>query len=92
MKTTVKKSIGHDRMSISAKFPSGGTYRWNISWAGERLTIAFSDDVAVAKNQIATMQKWLKLRKGESRLDAFNRLEALTKTCSSGKELISKMK
>jgi hypothetical protein len=90
--TKIKKSIGFDQMSISAKFPSGANFRFFIGRSGEKLTLAFSNDTKELDAQCKIFADWMKLRKGETNIDRFNRLEALCKRCSSGKELINIMK
>jgi hypothetical protein len=90
--TKIKKSIGFDQMSISAKFPSGANFRFFIGRSGERLTLAFSNDTKELDEQSKIFAAWMKLRTGETNMDRFNRLEELCKKCKSGKELINLMK
>jgi hypothetical protein len=85
----VNKKIGFDRMSISAKFESGADLRFSISRNGERLTIAFSNDINELKRQSDIVEAWLKLRTGEKNIDRFNRLEEVCKNCKSGAEFIA---
>jgi hypothetical protein len=92
MDAKIKKTIGFDRMSITAKFPSGANFRYFISRSGERLSIAFSNDSKELKEQSKIFGEWVKHRKGETNIDVFNRLEELCKKCKSGKELINLMK
>ena len=92
MEVKIKKSIGFDRMSISAKFPSGANFRYFIGRSGEKLELAFSNDSAELKEQSKIFASWIKLRTGETNIDVFNRLEELCKKCKSGKELINLMK
>lgn len=92
MNVKIKKSIGFDRMSISAKFPSGANFRFFIGRSGEKLELAFSSDEKELNEQMKVFVSWIKLRKGETNIDRFNRLEELCKKCKSGKELINLMK
>ncbi len=92
MEAKIKKSIGFDRMSISAKFPSGANFRFSIGRSGEKLELAFSNDPAELKEQSRIFVNWIKFREGEKNEDRFNRLEGLCKKCKSGKELINLMK
>lgn len=92
MEAKIKKSIGFDRMSISAKFPSGANFKFSIGRSGERLELAFSNDSAELKEQSKIFVNWMKFRDGEKNEDRFNRLEELCKKCRSGKELIALMK
>jgi hypothetical protein len=92
MEAKINKSIGFDRMSIIAKFPSGANFRYFIGRSGEKLEVAFSNDSKELKEQVKIFSNWVKPRKGETNLDVFNRLEELCKRCKSGKELINLMK
>jgi hypothetical protein len=47
MEVKINKSIGFDRMSITAKFPSGANFRYFIGRSGEKLETAFSNDPAI---------------------------------------------
>jgi hypothetical protein len=91
METKVRKNYGFDNMSISAKFPSGASYRFSVGREGERLMIAFSNDDAEAKVQMRIFQKWIKFQPKETNEGRFNRLEEITKKCQSGKQLIKLM-
>ena len=92
MDVKIKKSIGFDRMSITAKFPSGANFRYFICRSCEKLEVAFSNDSIELKEQSKIFAGWVKLRNGETNIDVFNRLEELCKKCKSGKELINLMK
>ncbi len=91
MEAQIKKKINHDSMWIAAKFPSGAHYKFKVDRRGERLEVAFSNDTAELCKQTNVFRKWITLRKGENNEQRFNRLEALTKECKSGKELIHLM-
>jgi hypothetical protein len=92
MEAKIKKTIGFDRMSISAKFPSGANFKFSIGRSGERLELAFSNNDSELKEQIRIFMNWMKFRDGEKNADRFDRLEELCKKCQSGKELINLMK
>jgi hypothetical protein len=91
METTVKKKINHDSMWISAKFPSGASYRFSVNRNGERLSMAFSNNDAESKIQLKIFGNFIKLLPKETNEDRFNRLERFTKQCTSGKMLIKLM-
>ena len=91
METKITKKYGFDNMSIAAKFPSGASYRFSVSRIGERLTVAFSNNNKILQAQTKIFAAWMKLRPSEVNQGRFDRLEELTKTCTSGKELIIKM-
>jgi len=91
METTVKKKLNHDSMWISAKFPSGASYKFSINRNGEKLEMSFSNDDNESKIQIKIFNNWLKLRPKENNGERFERLERLTKQCTSGKMLIKLM-
>ena len=73
MEVKINKSIGFDRMSITAKFPSGANFRYFIGRSGEKLEIAFSNDSKELKEQSKIFAAWVKLRKGKTNIDVFNR-------------------
>jgi len=91
METIVKKKLNHDSMWISAKFPSGASYKFRVDRYGEKLEMAFSNNDAESKIQIRIFQNYMKFRPKETNEDRFNRLERLTKQCTSGKMLIKLM-
>ena len=91
METIVKKKLNHDSMWITAKFPSGATYKFRVDRNGEKLEMAFSNNDAEANDQIKIFNNWLKFRPKETHADRFDRLERLTKQCTSGKMLIKLM-
>jgi hypothetical protein len=91
MGTKISKKYGFDTMSISAKFPSGASYKFTAGRSGERLMIAFSNDDMEAKVQMRIFQNFMKFQPKETNEGRFNRLEELTKKCSSGKSLIKLM-
>jgi hypothetical protein len=92
METIVKKKLNHDSMWITAKFPSGASYKLRINRNGERLEMAFSNNDAESKEQLKIFSNWMKFQPKETHEDRFNRLERLTKQCTSGKALIELMK
>lgn len=89
--TFVSKKVNHDSMWISAKFPSGASYKFRVDRDGERLEVAFSNDTKELNIQIKIFNKWMKLKPKETNADRFDRLERLTKQCTSGKMLIKLM-
>ena len=89
METKVKRVNGFDRMSLSAKFPSGASLKFSVGRSGEKLELAFSNDSAELKIQSKIVSKWLDFKEGEKNEDRFNRLEALCKKCKSGKEFMT---
>jgi len=92
METKVKRVNGFDRMSLSAKFPSGASLKFSVGRSGERLELAFSNDSAELKIQSKIISKWLDFQKGETNQDRFDRLESLCRKCKSGKEFMSHIK
>jgi hypothetical protein len=57
--TQVSTSITHDRLSVKAKFPTGGTVRFSITRSGEQLGVAGSNDPATAKLQLKAVAAWI---------------------------------
>ena len=91
MDTKITKKYGFDNMSISAKFPSGASYRFSVGRGGERLAMAFSNIDSESKVQLRIFGNFMKFQPKETNEGRFNRLEELTKKCRSGKELIKLM-
>lgn len=89
--TKVSKRIGHDSMTISAKFPSGATLSFSINRSGEKLALAFSNDQKVLQEQTKVMSKWLEPHKNETHQQRFDRLESVLRASASGAEVISKV-
>jgi hypothetical protein len=87
-KTKVTKSVGHDRLSVSAKFPTGGVLRFSISRAGERLTVGLSNDRETLLAQSRKISAWVALRSGETNGQRIDRLAAICERCGSGAELM----
>ena len=92
METKVKRTNGFDRMSLTAKFPSGASLKFSVGRSGDRLELAFSNDSAELKRQMKAVSEWIDFQKGEKNQDRFDRLEALCKKCKSGAEFMSHIK
>jgi hypothetical protein len=90
--TTIKKTITSERLAISASFLSGGKLNFSIGRSGERLSIAFSFNDAIAKLQSKAIMNWIAFMENETNLDRINRLEELCRKSNSGSELIKLMK
>ena len=90
-KVKITEKIGFDNMSISAKLPSGASIRFSIGRSGERLTLAFSNDDAVLKEQTRKMSKWLELRKDENNLQRFVRLRSVLEGAKNSLEVMEKL-
>ena len=89
METKVKRINGFDNMSLTAKFPSGASLRFSVGRTGDRLQLAFSNDLKELKRQSRVVADWMDFREGEKNVDRFDRLEALCKKCKSGAEFMS---
>lgn len=89
--TKIKKSIGHDSMSIAATLASGANLRFSIGRSGEKLAVGFSNDRKILNEQANVVKQWLRFRTGETNLDRFNRLENLLKQSKSGAEAVQLM-
>ena len=90
-KAVIKKVVNHDSLSISAKFPSGASFRFSVTRSGERLMVAFSNDDTEANRQSLIMQKFAQCKGEETYLDVINRLEKVCEDCKSGSEVITKI-
>jgi hypothetical protein len=92
MNKSVKKSIGYDRLSLSAKLPSGASLKFSINRGSERLAMAFSNDSKIAGEQLKAMSSWLKFRdEDETNIQRIERLESVLKMSNSGAEVIANL-
>jgi hypothetical protein len=92
MDAKVKKTNGFDRMSLTAKFPSGASLKFSVGRSGDRLELAFSNDSVELKKQMKIVSKWLDFQGDEKNQDRFDRLEALCMKCKSGAEFMANIK
>lgn len=91
IETQIKKKFNHDSMWINVNFPSGGNFKFTVNRYKETLELAFSNDDPEQKIQMYIFKKWMKTNHTTSWGELFNKLEDLSKTCKSGKELINLM-
>jgi hypothetical protein len=87
----VKKTIGFDRMSLNAKLPSGASLKFSIGRSGEKLELAFSNDIKILKEQMIKMTNWIKTRPTETNIQRFERLENLLNSCNTSVEVMDKI-
>lgn len=92
MGTKLSKRIGHDSMSISGKMLSGALVKLTIGRNGEKLEVAFGNDEAVAKRQLAELKEWLKNRKNETNQERFDRLEKVLLASDNSTEFMNNLK
>lgn len=86
-KKSVKKSIGHDNLFVSAVYPSGGRFRFSVSRSGERLTAAGADGAA-GRRQFAVLADWTKFRPGETNGGRIERIYAAANAVDSIGDLV----
>lgn len=91
METKINKRIGFDNMSIKGTLPSGAMVRFAIGRSGEKIEAGLSNDPIVMKQQFATLKQWLEIRKGETNLDRFERLEKVLRASKTSAELIANL-
>lgn len=89
METKVKRTNGFDRLSLTAKFPSGASLKFSVGRSGDRLELAFSNDPSHLSRQAKIVAEWMDFREGETNQDRFDRLESLCKKCKTGAEFMS---
>lgn len=87
--TKIKKSITHDRLAITIKFPTGGCIKFSMTHYGERVSVAGSPDPATCKQQLRAVSAFTKLRKGENNLKRLERVESLARKCASVSEFVA---
>ena len=73
MATKVKKSIGHDRMTMKALFPNGDELNFNISRTRDTIKCSqLRSATPVTQAQWDTICRWLKWREGtENHMDRY---------------------
>jgi len=89
------KKYTHDKMSLTAKFPTGGTLHFSVGRGGERLEVAFSNNDAELKEQTETVKEFVKFRYKEVNQGRFDRLESLLNAqggCKSGRGVVARMR
>ena len=78
MQTKVKKSIGHDRMTMKAMFPNGDELNFNISRTRDTIKCSqLRTAVQLTQHEFDVVAGWLKLRTDESHMDRYVRAEEL---------------
>lgn len=90
-KTTIKKNIQHDCMTLDAKFPSGAEITWKINRSGERLELALANDPKIFKEQSKVVRAFIAKLEGTN-AEKFEKLESILKDCNSAAEIVAKMK
>jgi hypothetical protein len=91
-KATKKVSVRetHDRLTLTANYPTGGMFRFTIGRSGETLTWGGADPAA-AKAETRAFMKEAELRGGESNKTRVERLKALAESVDSMRELAVKI-
>jgi hypothetical protein len=89
--TIIRYKENYDSMWLEAKFVSGASFKYTINRNGERLELAFSNNDAVREQQSQEVMQWMKLRKGETNKQAFERLEKVASISASGVEVIKNL-
>ena len=82
--TKVIQRININSMWISCKFPTGEWFKYRVTRYNTILKTTFSNN--------DVMSAWIKKNHTTSYGNLFNKIRVLCNTCSSGKELITKMK
>lgn len=90
VKKSVKKSVTHDRLTVSATYITGGSFRFTVGRSGERLAWGGSVDAEVARGEMDAFMKLAKFLPGESNGQRINRLHALAESVNSIAELVAK--
>lgn len=78
MLTTIKKNIGHDRMTFTATFPNGDVLKFNISRASDRWSATQKPGTArITQEQFTAVTKLGAMAPDGNHLDRYTRMEAL---------------
>ena len=86
------RNYTHDTMTLSATFPSGGSFKYKVGRPGERLEVCFSNEDKELKRQTEVFNEWIKLYPKNG--DRFAALESLLKAqggCKSGAHVVRRM-
>lgn len=78
-------------MWISCHFPSGANFKYRVRRYDTTLEFAFSNDDDESKTQVDVFNDWVKRTHTSSYGNLFEKIEDICNTCTSGKQLISKM-
>jgi hypothetical protein len=87
-KKTVRVKITHDRLTVTAQYATGGSFRFTISRSGERLTWGGS------ANGRVEMEKFMAFaahRTGENNAAVCERIRVAAEAANSIAELVSKL-
>ncbi len=90
-KKSVRKTETHDRLSVRATYPTGGTFTFTIGRSGERLTWGGSNDKKTAEGEMAKFMAWMKHRGDEKNGERMERLRVLAESVNSIGELVAKL-
>ena len=86
-KTTVKKTVGHDRLALVATFPSGGVFKFSVTRNGERLAYNGCPNPAGNALRDLTIRGFVALQPGETEGQRLDRIAAFVAEVSSTAEL-----
>lgn len=90
--TKVSKTVTHDRMSIAAKYPTGGAVRFSISRNGETLSVAGSNDPQVSREQVKCVNAFCLYQGNETNQNRIDRIAAFLRGVNSVGELCTAIK
>jgi hypothetical protein len=84
MTTKIKKSIGHDRMTLKVIFDNGDDFKFNISRSRDSYGAGqLAKTEPITQAEFNTIVAWCKLRSGENHLQRYERFEKVAmKACS----------
>lgn len=95
MTKTLKKKISrkdtHDRLTLTAQYASGGSFRLTVGRNGERLTWGGSPDREIAARQMNAMMQAIRLREGETYGTMIDRIKAIAESVDSIADLVAKL-
>ena len=89
--TSIRATSDHDRMSINAKFPSGGIFKFSATRNGDNLVLGGSNNPVIAKKQQAIVARWISLKNGETIGQRHERIKVVLADCASVGALCAKI-
>lgn len=88
--TKVTRKENYDNMSLSVKFPSGGSAKWYVSRGSDTITVSGSNDPVKCNEQSRIFHEFLNSTDGTFK-ERFDIIEPIMKASNSVGEMVAKM-
>lgn len=90
-KKSVKKIVSHDRLTVAATYPTGGSFRFTVGRGGERLTWGGSADRAEAGREMKTFMRFAAFLPGETNGARIDRIASKAEAVGGIAELVASL-